>query len=230
MNLKDFHPSIFDWGFPDIRAFASASSTYRRCLSQLVLFTFVWEVVVRKNKLVANAELQIPAGIRDLFDNSPLLASENSQIYSNLLSAIADDVKPEGVIEWLWLKDLVLQTWEIQRCWAFKKCIIERRREAHKHTNDTFLTILPESEQTARARRFISPSLNTETESARAFSESIDVLEKLTHQIASLERRRDNTLREIELRREILARRPKEASHKLVEVKESKHLPHLSRA
>ena len=160
---------------------------------------------MRKSKLVAKAELQIPAGIRDLFDDPPLLASENPQSYVSLLIALADDVKPAGVIEWLWLKDIVLQTWEIQRLWVFKSHIIELERD------ELFIET-------------IDPETKRHLGSAQGFRASIDVLEKLDRQIASLERRRDNTLREIEVRREILARRVREASAKLIENKGSRAL------
>jgi hypothetical protein len=192
-------------------------------------------------KLVAKALVQVPAAIRPLFDDPPLLVSENRQAYFSLLGAIADDIKPTGVIEWLWVKDIVLQTWEIQRLWDFRQRFIELRRiaRAGSMATDAYVQELKAGnpnmgaidELIARERiapetkRRLTPKLVTEADSAIAFGACIEIIERLDRQIVSLERRRNNTLREIELHREIQARRrPREASTKTIEVTDSKAL------
>ena len=58
-----------------------------------------------------------------------------------------------------------------------------------------------------KAKRKLAAKLDTEVDSAQAFCDPIEVHEKLDRLIASHEHRRDRTLREIELRREIQSRR-----------------------
>ena len=86
--------------------------------------------MVRKNKLVAKAQLKIPAGIRDLFDDPPFLASENQNVYRNLACTIIDQLQPRDPFEWLWVKDVVSHTWDIQRLRAVKQQVIELARSA----------------------------------------------------------------------------------------------------
>jgi hypothetical protein len=138
-------------------------------------------------------------------------------------------------IEWLWLKDFVWHTWEIWRLEGFKRRIIEVQRDndayeaADRAYREKRRAQDPDFDEFAiqaetidpRTLRQLTPKLNTEEDSLSAFLESIDILERLEQQIAFLERRRDNTLREIELHREIRARRPRETSAKLIDVKES---------
>ena len=84
--------------------------------------------------------LPIPDGIRDLFDDSALLVSEDAQTYWNLVSAIADDVKPCGPIEWLRVKDIVSFTLDIERLRRLKYEITEiaRRARADKIAIDLY--------------------------------------------------------------------------------------------
>ena len=231
---------------------------------------------------------QIPTGVRYFFEDPPLPA-EKLEAYGDLISAIADDIKPIGAIEWLWLKDIVLPTWWIQTLWTVKQRIIERQRdkraeayrqkrreqnlalsasdhraigdiiEAHKILEST---IAGNPEYQKRTSDWQRPSRDSKTKHelnskwasradvgqadsqvkdsayylellnrvsktdvgqadsqadvAQAFVDSIDLLEKLDRMIASLERGRNHTLREIELRREILVRRRREAPARLV--------------
>ena len=183
--------------------------------------------------------MRIPTEIRHLFDDPPLLASEDRHGYFKLFSAIADDIRPDSTIEWFWVKDVVLQIWDIHRLWAFRNHFIEaeRRRRADKMaiealkqqckedypecSDSDIYCFIRENPPDPQTKRELTPKLDTEADSAQAYGDASLMVETLDQQIASLERRRDNTLREIELRREILARRARQAAAKLIEVKDS---------
>lgn len=276
-------------------------------MSQLCDSTLVMSMV-RNKKLVAKAHLQIPAGIRDLFDDPPLLASEDPQAYRRLVWAIVDEVKPSNPFEWSWVKDIVSHEWEIRRLRVFKHHIIERacNARADKNAMESYRQVRERkpstSEKVAAIRAFaqgemdltgvnilsnpqndleitanippllpqynmhvyayemeryakrhnleviqpdwsatravdayqkwlkvpadpspldvcvdpeklrqLTPKLDTEADFAQAFVDSIEVHEKLDRLMASHEHRRDRALREIELHREIRARRRREA-------------------
>ena len=83
---------------------------------------------MRNDKLAAPVELQIPAGIRCLFDDPPLLPSEDPQAYWNLLGTLADEFKPSGVFQWLCVRDMALLCWQKRRLEASKRHIIELAR------------------------------------------------------------------------------------------------------
>ena len=187
---------------------------------------------MRKDKVIAGRP--IPAGIKPLFENPPLLASENGQEYAHLFRETVDAINPVGVIEWFWVQDIAWYRWEIRRLRAFKRDIIEHQRgvradnlaieafvEKHKAENPNLPIfsehLIRQEPIDPELRRELTPKLDTELDSAVAFSESIDRIDKVERQIASLEHRLRITLREIEIRREIIARRSKEVPENFIE-------------
>jgi hypothetical protein len=115
---------------------------------------------------------------------SPLLAKD-PDLYYSLLRQVAKFVEPEGIIEWLWLKDVVDLSWEIQRLRRFKTDFFEvegsRRFEGWSDADTELVTIV--------------------------FRDGLDYYERADKLVASLELRRNAVLREIEIRRDSLARR-----------------------
>ena len=187
---------------------------------------------MRKDNLIAG--LPIPARIRQLFENPPLLASESRQEYAHLFRETVDAIRPVGAIEWFWVQDIALYRWEIRRLRAFKRDIIEHQRSvrADKLAMDAFVQkqkaenpnfhayseyFIRQGSIDPELKPQLTPKLDTELDTAVAFSESIDRVDKVERQIASLEHRLRITLREIELRREIIARRSREAPDNLIE-------------
>ena len=59
------------------------------------------------------SEIAIPADVQAWLDNPPLLTIEDPELYYSLLRQVAKFVEPEGIIEWLFLKDIVDLSWEI---------------------------------------------------------------------------------------------------------------------
>ena len=52
--------------------------------------------------------MAIPADIRDIWGDPPLLRNEDPEIYEKLAGQIRQAVRPIDVIEWLWVKDVAL--------------------------------------------------------------------------------------------------------------------------
>jgi hypothetical protein len=79
------------------------------------------------NKTLAK---KVPASIRWLFENRPLLAHEDVSAYHSLLSQAIDEFRPGGLVDWLLLKDIVDDAWEALRWRRLKAPLldIERRR------------------------------------------------------------------------------------------------------
>src|SRR3954470_23731783 len=73
----------------------------------------------------------IPPEIAALFEQPPLLPGEDSETYNRLLTGVAVSVAPTDVIEWLWVKDVIDLTWEMQRLRRLRAALlIGARREA----------------------------------------------------------------------------------------------------
>jgi hypothetical protein len=62
----------------------------------------------------------IPPDIQQLWGPSPVLASESREAYQQLALQIAGSVKPNDVLDWLMVKDVVDLSWEIRRLRRFK--------------------------------------------------------------------------------------------------------------
>jgi hypothetical protein len=67
----------------------------------------------------------IPPDVQQLWGPSPVLASENHEAYQRLALGIAESVKPNDVLDWLMVKDVVDLSWEIRRLRRFKAKSIE---------------------------------------------------------------------------------------------------------
>jgi hypothetical protein len=72
-------------------------------------------------------DIAVPAEIRGLLGEPPLLATEEPNQYYALLAALARQVKPRDVIEWLWVKDIADLTWEILRYRHIKAALVNGR-------------------------------------------------------------------------------------------------------
>ena len=64
-----------------------------------------------------------------LFGPAPILVGEDSDAYAELLARVSADVKPSGVIEELWVRDVVDLTWEILRYRRLKMNLVAAEME-----------------------------------------------------------------------------------------------------
>ena len=69
-------------------------------------------------------DVAVPAEIRALLGESPLLATEDPNRYYALLAKLALEVKPRDFVEWLWVKDIADLTWEIIRLRRIKAAYV----------------------------------------------------------------------------------------------------------
>jgi hypothetical protein len=59
-----------------------------------------------------------------LFGPAPILESEDSKAYNELLACVSEHVKPRGIIEEIWVRDIVDLSWEILRYRRWKTSLI----------------------------------------------------------------------------------------------------------
>jgi hypothetical protein len=187
--------------------------------------------VSAKRLTVIDRASPIPADLQPLFDDPPVLSTENSSQYRSLLDQIAKCVKPKDVIEWLWVRDIVDLSWEIQRLRRFKALFIERARQNISDCAEDgggpirpILVIRSSAldppiekqieEQTKTKRR---KAKFTESDSAGGFQACISDYQCVDRLLAAAEVRRNEALHEIELRRDSLARRLRRATDEIID-------------
>jgi hypothetical protein len=76
------------------------------------------------SEVTKSAPPKIPPEIRALLGPPPLLISEDPAAYEALLATFGAKMRPTDEIEWIYLKDCVDLTWEIQRYRRAKAGII----------------------------------------------------------------------------------------------------------
>jgi hypothetical protein len=196
-------------------------------------------VRVKKNVVRATVAL-IPSHIQALLGAPPLLMSEDSKVYNDLLGRFADCIQPNDIIEWLWVKDITDHTWEIRRLRRLKIIFVDMARVWDEWT--TFWFAHPEDRNVGE----ITPPISAEEHAAQSkqgekflrflrqtyfdgkqcsirdlatateLSKVMPRYDALDRPIASAERRRDRTLREISFRRAYLAQRLRKASDEII--------------
>ena len=67
----------------------------------------------------------IPEDIRMIFEKPPLLKTENPAHYRQLVDQLIKAIEPVNVLDWLQLKDIADQSWEILRLQRFRGAIVD---------------------------------------------------------------------------------------------------------
>jgi hypothetical protein len=184
---------------------------------------------------VVKAERVIPSHIEALLGAPLLLRSEDPEVYNDLLGHFAGCVEPKDIIEWFWVKDITDHTWEIRRLRRFKSIFVEGVRTSDYwemfHSDSPKngdggerKPIIPTEEEATEILNFLQKDAYFDGKrcgldelcSAIQLSEVMQRYEALDRLIASAERRRDRTLREIAFRREYLAQRLRKASDEII--------------
>ena len=157
-------------------------------------------------------------------------------LYNNLMDQFSRLVEPKDMIEWWWVKDITDHTWEIRRLRRFKVLFVELRRDKVVDNREHWNTLgenvkyvpvpVPDGEEETggvwvqeNPDYVPEPVPDSEKDSAQMFMDVVDEYKSVDKLIASAELRRDRTLREIEHRREHLARRLRKASDEIIEDK-----------
>jgi hypothetical protein len=158
----------------------------------------------------------IPIHIRPLFIDLPILWSEDPNIFFPMLFECIKSVDPRDYFEWVWVRDISLLNWEIRRLHGFKWQSIELGRM------ELMLRGKPvgwEPGETA-TDEIIDPWLKSDVVSAGVLLDDkfrFDTYQALDRMIASAELRRDKIIRELECRREHVARHPVKPSAAIID-------------
>jgi len=78
----------------------------------------------------------IPPEIRDLLGPAPVLSIEDANRYERALDRFAQCVQPRDAIEWMLVRDLADERWEIERLRRFKHELIEEAYGAKSGAHD----------------------------------------------------------------------------------------------
>jgi hypothetical protein len=170
-----------------------------------------------KNQITELPSL-VPDEFLELFGDAPLLQGEKVTVYNSMMDRFVVLVDPQDAIQWFWVKDMTDHTWEIRRLRRFKVLLIELDRDSEHSHREQYANYLRMHLQNAENHEHEPvPVRDSEKDSAGFFKDHIKDYKSIDSLIASAELRRDRTLREIERRRENLARRLQKASDEIVE-------------
>ena len=181
----------------------------------------------RSNPLVPamDGRSEEESDLQSLLGPPPLLEGEDASAYHMLKFRILSAVEPEDAIEEMWVRDIVDLLWETARLRRFKSKLISvaaheglrsllRDRIAFKsldHLTEGWArrdpAIVKDVKQNLRR-----VGLDEESIAAQTLADKREMFEKIDRMIMQTEARRHVILREIDRRREALARRLREIS------------------
>jgi hypothetical protein len=181
-------------------------------------------------KTRADGTVLIPAEVRALFGDPPILSTEDAKLYWSMLGQFAKCVEPQDIIEWLWVKDVVDLSWEISRLRRLKIDLIEIQREDEnpeierdrEHSDEPYESwpdgkLVPRAPEDIEVRKN-APLRDTYRDSTKLLWQFVNQYEAIEPLLTSAEHRRDRILREIEVRREHVGRRLRAASDETLEM------------
>jgi hypothetical protein len=171
---------------------------------------------------------------------SPLLIVESSDEFDCIRSALNHEIRPNGIIEHMYVADIAQLVWEIlrlRRCkvsiinLAFRPALEKLTAQLLRDPGQQEYLVRDEAEKLAEAwfskdtaKRKISGLLDyfhldesaIEAEAIRRSAEDIELLDRL---LASLESRRDKALRRIAEYRSDLGRQMRKAADRIIDGK-----------
>ena len=98
----------------------------------------------------------MPKGLKSFFNRPPILASESRFEYNSLLKLLAEQLVPDGPLEWLMLKDILESMWEMRQLKNIKAGLIDIMR---KHAVGRVLKSVAEGETQEERDRFVDDKL-----------------------------------------------------------------------
>jgi hypothetical protein len=166
-----------------------------------------------------------------LLPQPPLLTSESAGEFERLRDALEQEIRPQGIIEQIYVDDLAYMTWEIVRLRRSKAAIITTAFRTSLREVLTRLVPGGALEASNLARRWFTDEgvkedvadlltqfgldqFAVEAESIRTFSARLETLERM---LSSLESRRDKALYRVADYRANLAHQLRESTDKLIE-------------
>ena len=177
---------------------------------------------MNKSTIHQDISQKIPKKIRMIFENPPVLKTEDPARYWQFVDLLIKAIKPVNIVEWLHLKDTADYSWEIFRIQRFKGAIVDlARRRAVESVLRTLLPHVTNSSKVAdEVTRlahgwFMDPKtkqeamtllkvfgLTPDVVDAEAFLLSIPKLQAIDEILGIAAVRRDASMREIERGRE----------------------------
>jgi dsDNA-binding SOS-regulon protein len=172
--------------------------------------------------------ITIPEDIKALLGKRPLIFGEKPDVYDALLSRVAAAVDPQDTIEWLYLKDVVDITWEIQRLRRFQTSIINNKRRdalgniiaAVLDVGENATKVMVDRKNLAdkfiagdeETKKLVEPQmkkydLDDDSVMAEAFDRKLESIEAIDQMLTRAEVRRDRMLEQIACHREAFAQR-----------------------
>ena len=201
---------------------------------------------LKKSAKTSTTKLEL---LDTLLPTPPLIDGEDQAEYESFLDAGLHAVKPKDAIERVWVQDFIDYSWESQRLRRMKVALIQAARRGavksllneyiNKSDHDgapVYLIAERLSENWARSEKntvkyveqvFKDNSLNFDNVMAEAISRKLKDLERIDKLIASYDYRRDAAIRELEKRRESLARRARELANQLITDVEAEEIKSL---
>lgn len=178
----------------------------------------------------ANAELEIPPELEEPTNGGVLSVFEDRTAYKQLMLQIASAVEPRDYVEWLWVKDVADNTWDILRARRAKAVRLSLARKTAirdiikiHHSDGSFAAAIDiddvqmdlarqvvDGDEHAQAR-FVGIlkdiGLTEQSVMDAAYNSEVVHIERLQRLIDNAVGRRDSILREIDRRREAAAKR-----------------------
>ena len=163
----------------------------------------------------------------------PLIDGETRADYESFHASCLRTVKPADAIEQVWLQDFIDYTWEAQRLRRMKAALIQanKRRAVERLIRDLAdkETALYDSKSLSKkwssgeggAIDFFETLLDQHdltdaSVMAKAVEICLPVLEKIDKLISAYDYRRDAALRELEKRRDLLAKRARDFANSTI--------------
>lgn len=186
------------------------------------------------------------ADLKRWFGPPPVLSSENQQAYTEITERLVEAYMPEDILEMMLIRQLVDSNWEIVRCTRHKPLAVDRKlleQREFQVKRARKLAELREARTRERAERNSQPATQldrinelidkvetsvldvdkildqppVELDHARAMEEAFGYLERLDRQITIAIARRNNALELLDLYRDGLGTRLREASARMIE-------------
>ena len=187
---------------------------------------------MRKNSSVAGIKADKNLNLSSRFaaldaclGEPPLLEGEDRSAYETLSKQIQIAVEPRDEVEYLWVRDVIALTWEIQRLRRLKTSYLASSKPVglkellDPRISDYFerkelihaCTLGDEGAEEELDNILSASKLTREAIVAESFVAKIDDFEKFERMIALAEARRLTIIREVDRHREALARQLRDA-------------------
>jgi hypothetical protein len=157
-----------------------------------------------------------------MFGSPPVLLGEDEQAYGSLFKALASGLKSRGIIEQIWLNDVVDLTWEIARLRKIMTRLISDKvpdflegylaPAMRNHSDDAAQKLVRkwmagDADAKARVDKLLTQTNSTiDSIYGRALTKDIDYIERIDQMVATLERRRNSVFHEIDRHRATFSR------------------------